>query len=96
VGEVGALASVGFLAQLLNSCLVMFCREGKAWTGVSGVMGGCEVYRPLMQQLQLLCTACVAAINEVRKPQYFTTSWLSVIIHISSTDTTILSAYQMK
>ena len=43
-------------------------REGKAWGGVSGVMGGCEAYRPLMQQLQLLCTAYKAAVNEVSKP----------------------------
>ncbi len=43
----------------------MVRREGKAWAGASGAMGGCEGYRPLMQQLQLLCTACVAAVSEV-------------------------------
>lgn len=41
------------------------CREGKAWAGASGMVGGCEAYKLLMQQLQLLCTACVAAVNEV-------------------------------
>ncbi|BDA50909.1 probable serine/threonine-protein kinase SMG1 at C-terminar half [Coccomyxa sp. Obi] len=41
-------------------------REGKAWAGASGMVGGCEAYKPLMQQLQLLCTACVAAVNEAQ------------------------------
>ncbi|CAL8462813.1 g2346 [Coccomyxa elongata] len=41
-------------------------REGKAWAGASGMVGGCEAYKLLMQQLQLLCTACVAAVNEAQ------------------------------
>lgn len=62
----------------------MPCREGKAWAGASGMVGGCEAYKPLMQQLQLLCTACVAAVNEVRFIELFAVRFFGPVKHLNT------------
>jgi hypothetical protein len=44
----------------------------------SGLMSSCETYGPMLSQMQLLCTACAAAVAEVWPPCIFRVNFLAV------------------